>query len=306
MRHHRPISLLAAVAALAIVSLAMVLRSAPQAAEALTNCDAPADVNTGPEQDLLTLMNQARTENGAVALKISPNLQRAALWKSADSSAYGDPPQFSHTDSLGRDTVSDPPNNRAIDCGYSTWAAEDIGWGFATAQDMFTGFMNSPGHRANILDPNSVVAGVALVYQGGVPCWTVDFGEADDSGSGSLPGSMPTSVSTPAPSATSTTTPTPTPTATASPTATSRSTAAHSVTLTAGVNVVAFQGPTQNVTAATASLGDNLIAVYGWDPTTQSWHTYVVGGPGYVQGLQSLNAGQAYYLIMRTGGAWQY
>ena len=296
MRHHRPITLLAAAAALAVISLAIVLRSAPQSAQALTNCDAPADVNTGPEQDMLALMNQARTQNGAVALKISPNLQRAALWKSDDSSAYG--PGFSHTDSLGRDPVSNPPNNRAIDCGYSSWAAEDIGWGYATAQDMFTGFMNSPGHRANILDPNSVVAGVALVYQGGVPCWTIDFGEVDDSGSGSWPGSTPTSVPTSAPSATAT----PTSTATAAP----RSTFAHSVMLNAGVNVVAFPGPTQSVTTAIASLGDNLVAVYGWDPATQAWQTFVNGGPGYVQRLQTLNAGEAYYLIMRTASAWQY
>ncbi|HKS90847.1 MAG TPA: CAP domain-containing protein, partial [Tepidiformaceae bacterium] len=242
MPHHRPIPLLAAAAALAIISLAIVLRSAPQAAQALTNCDAPADVNTGPEQDLLNLMNQARTANGAVALKLSPNLQRAALWKSADSSAYG--PGFSHTDSLGRDTVSDPPNNRALDCGYSTYAAEDIGWGFATAQDMFTGFMNSPGHRANILDPNSVVAGVALIYQGGVPCWTIDFGAVDDSGSGSLPSSAPRLVST------STPTSTPTAAATPSPTPAPGSQPAHSVTLDAGINVVTFEGPSESVSQA--------------------------------------------------------
>ena len=303
MRHHRSIPLLAGAAVLAIVALATVSRSSPHA-QALTNCDAPADVNTGPEQDLLALMNQARAQTGAVALKISPNLQRAALWKSADSSAYGNPPKFSHTDSLGRNTVMDPPNNRAMDCGYSTWAAENIGWGFATAQDMFNGFMSDEGHRDNILDPNSVVAGVALIYQDGIPCWTVDYGEVDDSAGGGSPTSTMTvtSSSTATPTATSTATPTSTP----SPTATPSSTAAHSVALTAGINLLTFEGPTQAVAAATASLGSNLVAVYSWDASTQSWQSYILGGPGYVQRLQSLNAGQAYYLIMRTGGAWQY
>lgn len=309
MGHRRAIPLLTGALVLAIATLAFALRSSPPAV-ALTNCDAPADLNTGPEADLLTLMNQARAQNGAGALKISPNLQRAALWKSADSSAFGAQPKFSHTDSLGRDTV-DFPNNRAVDCGYATWAAENIGWGFSTAQAMFDGFMASPGHRANILDPTVVVAGVGLVYQGGIPCWTVDFGQVDDSGSGGTP-STPTPTtsatgsSTASATTTSTTTATPTPTHTPSPTPTPSSTPTHSVTLSAGTNLVTFEGPTTNVGAATGGLGSNLIAVYGWDASSQTWTTFVVGGPGYVQSLHSLESGKAYYLIMRTGGAWQY
>src|SRR6185437_13429010 len=114
----------------------------------------------------------------------------------------------------------------------------------------------------------------------------------DSAGSGSPTSTMTvTSSSTATPTATSTATPTLTP----SPTATPSSTAAHSVALTAGINLLTFEGPTQAVAAATASLGSNLVAVYIWDASTQSWQSYILGGPGYVQRLQSLNAGQAYY-----------
>lgn len=305
MRHRRAVPLLAGALVLALATLVFAFRSSPQAV-ALTNCDAPADVNTAAEQQLLDLMNQARAQNGAGPLKISTNLQRAALWKSADSSAYGNPPQFSHTDSLGRDTVSQPPNNRAIDCGYPTWAAEDIGWGFGTAQAMFDAFMNSPGHRANILDPTSVVAGVALIYQSGTPCWTVDFGQVDDTGSGGTSTATPTSTANSSPTVTQTATASPTETATPSPTPTRTSTPTHSVPLNAGINLVTFQGPSQSVESATGSLGSDLIAVYSWDAATQTWQVYITGGPAYVQRLHSLEAGTAYYFIMRTGGAWQY
>jgi uncharacterized protein YkwD len=274
--------------------------------QALSNCNAPADANTSAEQTMLGLMNQARAQAGAPALKISPNLQRAALWKSADSTAFGD--AFAHTDSLGRDTVSQTAN-RATDCGYITYAAEDIGWGFPTAQAMFDAFMNSPGHRENIMDPDAVVAGVALVYQGPTPCWTIDFGAVDDSGAGyQLPPPAQTSSSQPGGAVTNTPPPTqtstPTPVRTVTPTQGQSTT--HSTTLYPGVNIVTFASPSESVEAATTGLGDSLLAIYAWQPDSQTWKAYFPGAPSYANDLQTLDAGEAYYLIMRTGVSWQY
>jgi len=246
----------------------------PDPADALSNCTTGPDSNAAAEAQMVVLINQARAAAGVGQLKVSPNLQRAALWKSADSSAYG--PTFSHTDSLGRDTVSET-SNRAIDCGYSTSAAENIAWGFDTAQSAFDAWMASPGHHANIVDPNSVVIGVGEVVQNGVPCWTADFGEIDDSGQATLP-------AVPAPPATPNS----------------------SMQLAAGINLVAFPGPTESITQATRHLDGILLVIYRWDAVTQTWQAYFPGAPDYAQDLDSLTTGTAYYIIMRTAATWSY
>jgi uncharacterized protein YkwD len=39
-----------------------------------------------------------------------------------------------------------------------------------------SGWMNSPGHRANLLNPNMTEIGLGLAYTaGGYPYWTQDF-----------------------------------------------------------------------------------------------------------------------------------
>lgn len=322
MRQLRILLLLTMALALGTTGVLMSLQSAGRA-QALTDCTPPADVNAAVEAQFLDLMNTARAEAGAGPLKISPNLQRAALWKSADSSALGS--GFSHTDSLGRDTVTSG-RNRAIECGYATWAAENVGYGAASAEAMFDLFMNSPGHRANILDARMVVAGVGLVYHGATPAWTIDFGTIDDSTTGTSPttpaggtATPPPATNTPTPPAMNTvtatttipatTTPdTPTATPTSSPTATPTGTPhpAHSVQLAAGINLVTFEGPTMAVSTAVGGLGDELTAVYAWHADSQTWSAYFPGAPGYANRLALLTPGEAYYLIMRSGMTWGY
>jgi len=51
--------------------------------------------------------------------------------------------------------------------------------GYASAADVVSGWMNSPGHRANILDPNMLYIGVGYAYLSGTSYgsfWTADFG----------------------------------------------------------------------------------------------------------------------------------
>src|SRR5690606_10226474 len=64
------------------------------------------------------------------------------------------------------------PSERARDCGYPGGAAENIAWGYGTVSSTLTGWMNSPGHRANILNSNYVAIGVGNV--GGT--WVTNFG----------------------------------------------------------------------------------------------------------------------------------
>jgi len=100
-------------------------------AVALTNCDTSTAELDAQELQVVELFNQARAQNGLVPYKVSPNLSRAAAWKSADPSATGSGGYaFSHTDSLGRSHIM-----RARDCGYgSPGVGEDIAWGCGSAQ----------------------------------------------------------------------------------------------------------------------------------------------------------------------------
>ncbi len=81
---------------------------------------------------------------------------------------------MSHT---GSDGAS--PWDRIQAAGYDfTTAAENIGAGYPTAGDMVNGWMNSPGHRANILS-NECDMGVGYAYsaQGTYRhYWTLDLG----------------------------------------------------------------------------------------------------------------------------------
>lgn len=139
-------------------------------AMALTNCDTSTADLDAQELQVIELFNEARAQNGLAPYKASPNLSRAAAWKSADPSASGN--TFSHTDSLGR-----MPSQRAQDCGYGGGAAENIAWGFGSAESVVNAWLNSPGHRAAILGGYKVV-GVGRIGS----AWTANFGMYDDSG----------------------------------------------------------------------------------------------------------------------------
>ena len=220
-------------AAAAIMAGGALLAAEPwhePAAAAITNCSTnTADMNAA-ETEVLRLVNAERQRAGLTQLRPSPNLNRAAAWKSEDSSAA--PPNFSHTDSLGRS-----PFQRVKDCGYpGSGAGENIAYGYATPEEVVQAWMASSGHRANILNRSYVVAGVG---QSGVR-WTLDFGTYDDSGGADLPlptattpaGSTGTPTATATPTRTPTATPTPTRTATPGPAAPSPQTPARTPTPT--------------------------------------------------------------------------
>ncbi len=64
-----------------------------------------------------------------------------------------------------------------MDTGYRfrTWA-ENAAMGYRTAEHVMSGWMNSSGHRANILRSSVTEIGLGLAYSaGGVPYWTQVF-----------------------------------------------------------------------------------------------------------------------------------
>lgn len=64
--------------------------------------------------------------------------------------------------------------------GY-TWirAAENIAAGYSTPGSVVAGWMDSPGHKANILDGDLEDIGIAYAYKSNTDWghyWTTDFG----------------------------------------------------------------------------------------------------------------------------------
>jgi uncharacterized protein YkwD len=188
----------------AVLFGAVSLAFSQKPAHALTNCTIASEGLDSEESAFLTLINNYRTQNGRVALKISTNLNRASAWLSNDMGAKG---YFSHTDSLGRS-----PSTRAQNCGYPGGAGENIaaGTSWDTAQEAFTAWKNSSGHNANMLNSNYRYIGIGRVYVGSSQYkwyWTTDFGIVNDGTSSSTPTATQTSGgSTPTATPTSTST----------------------------------------------------------------------------------------------------
>lgn len=156
--------------AIAALAAAPVLFAAP--AFAAEGAKKPsAEVMAGYETEVVRLTNAQRTAHGCPALKIDDRLVKAARAHSTDMIAEQ---YFSHTGSDGSNFVA-----REVAAGYPrrSASAENIAWGYRTPKDVVDGWMNSPGHRANILNCGSVAVGVGVAYTGGgAPYWTQDFG----------------------------------------------------------------------------------------------------------------------------------
>jgi len=57
-----------------------------------------------------------------------------------------------------------------------------VAYGYATEEKVMVGWMNSPGHRANILGKQFDAMGAAVAWKGSTPYWTQDFGAGGDAG----------------------------------------------------------------------------------------------------------------------------
>jgi len=108
-------------------------------------------------EQVLQLTNQYRQQNGLQALTYNSNLATAAQ-SHTQNMALQD--FFSHTGLDGSNMAT-----RVSATGY-TWTrvSENIAAGQRTASEVVTGWMNSAGHRANILDPNVREIGLGHYY----------------------------------------------------------------------------------------------------------------------------------------------
>lgn len=126
------------------------------------------DAVTAARAQILTLVNQQRATAGCKPLTASSSLNTLAQNFSDDMAARG---FFDHTDPDGND-----PWDRAAKLGISNLGGENIAMGQPDAQAVMNAWMNSPGHRANILNCQYTTLGVGVHFGSGGPWWTQDFG----------------------------------------------------------------------------------------------------------------------------------
>ncbi|MFF4341903.1 sigma-70 family RNA polymerase sigma factor [Kitasatospora sp. NPDC001540] len=120
-------------------------------------------------QQVLELVNSERAKAGCGPLTANAKLATAALRHSEDMAARN---FFDHTNPDGAG-----PQQRIDAVGYawSGWG-ENIARGQKDAAAVMDSWMNSPGHRANILNCKFTELGVGVHLGGGGPWWTQDFG----------------------------------------------------------------------------------------------------------------------------------
>lgn len=140
------------------------------AAERPAKPSAPAAVSEQAvaQAQVLKLVNDERAKVGC-----SPVAANSALRELAEdfSEAMATQGFFDHTDPAGT-----TPWDRAAAAGISGLGGENIARGQADAQAVMDAWMNSPDHRANILNCDFKTLGVGVHFGSGGPWWTQDFG----------------------------------------------------------------------------------------------------------------------------------
>ncbi|WNS73868.1 CAP domain-containing protein [Bacillus sp. DTU_2020_1000418_1_SI_GHA_SEK_038] len=134
----------------------------------------PAKAPTAPasssvsafEQKVVELTNQQRAKYGVPALQLDVNLSKVARAKSSDMKAKG---YFDHNSP----TYGSPFDMmKSFGITYRT-AGENIAMGQRSPEEVVNAWMNSEGHRKNILNANFTHIGVGHVAEGNY--WTQMF-----------------------------------------------------------------------------------------------------------------------------------
>lgn len=115
------------------------------------------------EKQLMNEMNYSRCKNGVASLSWSEGLYAGAKIRSPEIVI-----SFSHT----------RPDGSAFNTVAEGLAfGENIAYGYATASDTHSLFMNSPGHRANNLNEMYTTVAISVAHNSsGVAYWVVLFG----------------------------------------------------------------------------------------------------------------------------------
>jgi uncharacterized protein YkwD len=135
---------------------------------------APAPTTSSPTvaNDIVRYTNDQRARNGLPAFVASTRLMQAARLHAQQMAEYQ---RMDHTIN-GAQYPTLQSRLDAVGYVYSS-AAENVAWNSQSAQSVVTGWMNSPGHRANILNPGLTEIGTAMARSArGERYWIQVFG----------------------------------------------------------------------------------------------------------------------------------
>ncbi|HET6860632.1 MAG TPA: sigma-70 family RNA polymerase sigma factor [Streptomyces sp.] len=120
-------------------------------------------------QEVTALVNTERGKSGCGPVSQNSRLDTAGQRHSEDMAARD---YFDHTSPDGKD-----PGDRVTAAGYA-WSTygENIARGQSTPASVMQGWMDSPGHRANILNCSFKEIGLGVHNGSGGPWWTQVFG----------------------------------------------------------------------------------------------------------------------------------
>ncbi|MFU0823602.1 CAP domain-containing protein [Clostridium sp.] len=131
--------------------------------------DGQASTISAEANEVIKLVNAERSKNGLAPLKANAELSKVAVAKAQDMI---DKNYFDHNS-----PTYGSPFDMMKKFGISYMAAgENIAYGQRTPSDVMNAWMNSSGHRANILNANFTEIGVGMVKKAdGTPYWVQMF-----------------------------------------------------------------------------------------------------------------------------------
>jgi uncharacterized protein YkwD len=130
------------------------------------NCAAPENVGAA-SREVLSRINAIRANAGLGQVRPSAPAAAAARGQACDNAARN---AISHVGSDGSNLLT----RLGREGVRPATAIENVGLGFANAETAVNWWMNSPGHRANILNPQVTGFGAAVVpAQNGKPSWVL-------------------------------------------------------------------------------------------------------------------------------------
>lgn len=147
-----------------------------QAAPTFTGCggETVAATNADFEAEVAELVNLRRAEQNLPPFKLVTTLTNAARYHATDM-AQDDYFQHNAYDRVNGNLVQTCEWYERVTVYYPNPRAENIAWGYTTPASVMQGWMDSPGHRTNILSDNREMGvGFANNY------WVQDFGTTDD------------------------------------------------------------------------------------------------------------------------------
>ena len=108
--------------------------------------------------NIYTNINQSRIQNNLQPLKINSNLTLAAERKAQDMLTYG---YWAHTNPVTGST----PWKFILEAGYKgRYAGENLAKDYPDTDTVVNAWMNSTGHKQNILSSNYKETGIAIAY----------------------------------------------------------------------------------------------------------------------------------------------